>query len=205
MTLHPTGRSRVQRSPCGADPVRFDSGPYEGTLEFHGEENFAEATATRAYGDLAWIQEEVCEEGDDDTDESRRGAELDVVTRGSSFDWPPKGRGHRINLRVNKNRPLARARFEARVEERVGGILIGRGVEVWAKPGTFTFPRRLGRATVNPPAPFSGSATFVEVPNRTWRGDLSVDFPGRAGVALVEKNLGVELFPAKLLPGTQPF
>jgi hypothetical protein len=205
MTLHPSGRTRVQRSPCGAEPVEFDSGPYEGTLEFHGEDGYAEAIATSARPDLGWIQKVTCEEGEDETVGSRRGAELDVVTRGSSLDWPPKGRAHRIDLRVNKNRPSARSRFEATVEENSEGMLIGRGVEVWAKPGAFVFPRDLGRATVRPPAPFSGNAIFVEVPDRSWRGDLSVDFPGRAGVRLVEKNLGVELFPARLLPGLEPF
>jgi hypothetical protein len=60
---------------------------------------------------------------------------------------------------------------------------------VVAVPGptrSFVFEDNLRSATVEPPAPFSGSASFERATKgrKTWTGDLSASFPGRAGVPL---------------------
>jgi hypothetical protein len=47
VTFHPSGQARTQRSRCGGKPVSFDSGYYEGKIEFHGEEGYTTAEATR--------------------------------------------------------------------------------------------------------------------------------------------------------------
>ncbi len=57
-----------------------------------------------------------------------------------------------------------------------------------SRPSRFRFDRALRTATVVPPAPFSGTATFRRgakgsVP--TWSGSLAVSFPGQPGVPLV--------------------
>jgi hypothetical protein len=50
-------------------------------------------------------------------------------------------------------------------------------------------------ATLHPPAPFSGSARFHRSakPQNRWTGNLTVDLPGRAGVALTGGELRAKL------------
>ena len=64
--------------------------------------------------------------------------------------------------------------------------MISRAVRAEAGPDTFRFDVRKQRATLNPPAPFSGTARFVGKTGSSGRmqGPLAVDFPGRAGVSL---------------------
>jgi hypothetical protein len=76
-----------------------------------------------------------------------------------------------------------RVAFHASRREEAEGISISRQAQVEAPESTFRFPGgpKLPEVVeVTPPAPFSGSASFIRTPESTfeWVGDLSVAFPG---------------------------
>jgi hypothetical protein len=76
-----------------------------------------------------------------------------------------------------------RAVFRVERREGSGRISITREAKVEAPESTFRFPggpKLPEEVEVKPPAPFSGSASFVRTPESTfeWVGDLSVDLPG---------------------------
>jgi hypothetical protein len=98
------------------------------------------------------------------------------------------------------------ARFSASISERRGQLSIERAVETEAKPAAFDYDVAAGVATVTPPAPFDGEATYSRTPKggASWHGNLSVDFPGRAGVPLTGPGTRASLVRAVQNP-SHPF
>jgi len=187
VTFHPSEQARTERSKCGGKPASFDSGYYEGTIDFHGEEGFTEIGATRAPGDVGFLLNLVCPGiSGGSGGPFMPGAELDVDAHDHKFG---------PHLMVVKNRPKARAHYEVGVSEISNGISIGRFAGLIASAGTFTYDPKVQTATLRPPAPFSGSAQFhrsAKLSNR-WTGNLTVDLPGKAGVKLTGRDLKAKL------------
>jgi hypothetical protein len=102
------------------------------------------------------------------------------------------GRKGGPKLQVNQNHPGATVRDEAQITERRPGLTINRVTGGYLAGGTFSFDPSLTKASFAPVAPFSGSATYrglhpprgTHVAHGTWRGNLTVDFPGHADVPL---------------------
>jgi hypothetical protein len=77
-------------------------------------------------------------------------------------------------------------------------MMIGRTAVVRARPNTYVVEgpsTRPDSATVAPPAPFSGDASFHWVPGMSaeWSGSLSVDLPGAGTVPLTGPPFKSEL------------
>jgi hypothetical protein len=81
---------------------------------------------------------------------------------------------------------------------KVGNFEVGRGASVFDlerdAAATFQIPNLaepLSEATITPPAPFSGSATFhLEDPRTaTWTGDLAVELPGLGKLPLTGEGI----------------
>jgi hypothetical protein len=74
------------------------------------------------------------------------------------------------------------ASISGAVETRRGGVKVGHYATAFGHSGAFSFDNALAGATVNPPKPFSGSATYCSTcaPGAQWSGDLSVRLPGLA-------------------------
>jgi len=174
----PSGRSRRERSVCGGKPVAFDSGSYEGTIDFTGEQGYTEVHVTNAKGDLQFALDIICPGGGSrGSGPGLPGAELSVVHHVT---------GVGASLTAEKNGPRAGSIFEASVAEERDGVGIERFVGTRAPSTAFDYDPLLRTAVVEPPPPFSGRATFrrnARPPNR-WSGHLAVDFPGRMGVSL---------------------
>lgn len=102
-------------------------------------------------------------------------------------------------MSVSKSRPDAAARISVGVSEYNGGIAIERYTGLRMSSGCFTFDRRLRTATVRPPAPFAGVASFDrgKKAGQRWSGDLTVDMPGRANVPLTGTVLRAFLVPSE--------
>jgi hypothetical protein len=88
--------------------------------------------------------------------------------------------------------------FDASVTERVGGLQILRDAStIGFGPDTATgfqtpnFAEPLAEATLAPPAPFSGSATFHldTARSASWTGDLAVELPGLGQVPLTGEGV----------------
>lgn len=175
---------------CGDREVRFDSGSYEGTISFHGEEGFTSAEATTVPGNIDYVRS-FCGDGyfESESGSNRsRGAELYVRN-------PALGQ----EMAVSKRGPSAPAGIVAWTREyTAGGISIRRYTESQIPAGDFRYDRRLRTATVSPPSPFAGSARFDrgKKAGQRWSGDLTVDLPGRSNVPLTGTSLRATLGPA---------
>lgn len=174
--------------PCGKRKVSFDSGSWEGTIEFRGEEGFATAEATSAPGNIEYFLGGFCGGFTSGSSGPLKGAELWVRN---------PGLGPRLS--VYKHRPGAAALITARLSEYNGGIAIERATSAWMPGRDFSYDRRLRTAEVTPPAPFAGSARFDldQKAGRRWSGDLTVDMPGRADVPLTGPLLRAYLAPSE--------
>ena len=185
--FQPSGRARTEHPVCSPKTVRFDSGFYEGTIRIDGEEGYTHLDTTRAQGDAQFALDILCSlSGDEGSGPNVPGAELRAKSA-SARDG--------VSFGAFKNRPGAQASFGATIEEEHDGIGIERSLTSVAGPGAFPYDPRLRTATVRPPAPFSGSATYrrdAAAANR-WSGTLEVDFPGHSDVDLTDASMRVSI------------
>lgn len=184
----------IERSPsaCHGNTIKFETGSYQGAFEFHGEEGYAEANSTSVETSIAPLLSCGTSVGGETRGSPLPGARLRLSSH--------RG-GRALSLQVNQNRPGARTIFEASLHERVHGIGIKRIVEGTAPSASFAFSSDLRRATLRPPAPFSGSAAFHREASPTNRltGDLAVDFPGHSNVRLAGAGVKATLVAAQII------
>jgi hypothetical protein len=186
VSFHPSGRAAS--IPCERD-IRFDSGNYEGTIDFHGEEGYTTVEASIVPGNIDYIAAELCGESfSGGLVGQGRGAALDVRN-------PALG----PEMKVRKHRPGAAAQVAAWISEYSSGISIERFATAVMPGSAFAYDRRLLTATVRPPAPFAGSARFDrrKKAGQRWSGDLTVDLPGKAAVPLTGPSLRATLGPSE--------
>jgi hypothetical protein len=186
------GTKRVQSHCEGEEPqtVSFEPQSYRGNFEFHGEEGFTEATSTAPREYTPFFFQLICGSiSGEGTGGMLPGARLRLHSRQGPT---------RVNLQVNKNHPGGRSEFTAEISERRRGIQIQRSAVLLAGAGAFDYDPLLRTATLDPPAPFAGHASFHRSAARAnrWTGNLEVDFPGKADVPLVGGGFGVHLAPA---------
>jgi hypothetical protein len=178
VTRVPTGRTkRVHRGCKPGSTERVEAERYEGTIEFHGEEGFADVSATSA----ALEYPSICvsgEEGGRPPGKSLPGARLDVERRDS--EQP------RLEFDAIQRRPGAKTGLSIEVEEQRGEMNIYRAISTWASSGALRFDRHLRTATLRPPAPYAGYGRFHGNARHAsqWTGNLTVDLPGRANVPI---------------------
>lgn len=177
----PAGRPRPERTPCGTPRrVEVERGAFEGSFAFRGEEGFARATATRMPAFARIVLGLICG-GNDDVEGfggHAPGAQLKIHQRGAAAT---------TDFEARTNSPTRPAYLEASVEEKRGRIGITRQVSFTAPPPAFRFDFAAKTATVKPGGPFHGSAKYdgSKAKRSRMRGNLTVDFPGHAGVRLL--------------------
>jgi hypothetical protein len=193
LDVAPSGRKKTLRSRCGDEPDSFSFEPlaYSGSFEFHGEEGYAEASIAAPREYTRFLIDGLCG-GAGSGELSGRGlpgARLRLRARRGSF---------RLNLQANKNRPKAGTRFEIETREKRGRISILRDRTLWVGGGAFDYDPLLRAATLDPPAPFSGRASFHRsaAPADSWTGNLTVDLPGRSNLPLADPGVGATLIHA---------
>lgn len=195
--LVPSGEEKTVHSSCGdKQPFAYESGSYVGTIDFHGEEGFTQASVSSTPLLVKPVVDIVCPGGGfgESSGPGLSGARLQVASG---------KRRSRLTLRLNKNRPRARTRFEASLREFRDGIRIERSVKGTAAAGAFLFDSHLRVARVQPPAPFSGAGIFRRRARsgRRWSGNLTVDFPGKAGVPVATRRSHATLVHANRSEG----
>ncbi len=191
VTFHPSGRAKRERPECDGKPYSVESGYYEGTIAFQGEEEFTQVEATRAPGTLGFLASFSCPGAfsGGTSGPFEPGAKLDVDALGSKLG---------PHLTIIKNGPKARVHYEAEVAEVHNEVTIVRAANFVAPATTFSYDPKVRTAVIRPPAPFSGSAKFSRdaKPANRWTGNLTIDLPGRAGVALTGGELRAKLVHA---------
>ncbi len=167
-----TGKARI---------TRF--GVFTGTIRFTGEHGYAKVSALQARGrtHAPWHWRcrprhgRECTPSGDGPEESvllgvdSRSQERSFVATANRFPEVPHSTGFFASA------------SEMRGRMRVERFALARGPE-----RTFTFADDLTMATVAPPPPFEGSATFQRNPDHSisWRGSLRVSLPGAPHLAL---------------------
>ncbi len=180
LEVRPTGRSETIRS-CGGKgkPTTISASEFVGTLEFHGEEGFTEASTTSTPLLIGPLLNLVCGGvGIMTTSGPHTGG---VLLKARTTDSP--------SLVIQQNRPGARVFFEAKMHEKEGNVRVSRTVTGHLAAAAIRYRPSLESASFTAASPFSGTATYAGLtPSRaargtgTWRGSLKVDFPGHAGV-----------------------
>lgn len=177
--IAPSDRRKKLRSRCGGGVRTIQPGLYRGKFEFHGEEGYADAVATRVTEDAQFLLDLTCARA---VGGESVGAGLPGARLRSSYRHGDR----RLSLQLNKNRPGKATVFSASLAERRGEIRIERSVFGRQPARAFEYDSLLRTANVAPVAPFSGVARFHRsaVPANRWTGSLSLDFPGESNVPL---------------------
>ncbi len=181
----PLGGEETVREKCDRGKHRFERAVYRGRIELHGEQGYTDASARQVrIRNALWVNL-FCsgKRFGEAVGATLPGASLNVNTRGPALP--------RFELEVKKNHPAARTFLQASVRETRGDVAISRGIETLAGPGAFTYEPNLSTAVVEPPSPFDGAAVFRDAPQSAnrWRGNLTVDLPGRANTRLTAPRL----------------
>ncbi|MGN6556736.1 MAG: hypothetical protein ACTHLH_01835 [Solirubrobacterales bacterium] len=200
--FEPSGRQRHAKlsKKCFRDRppvVSSRLGSFVGTIRFRGERGYTRVSAHRAWGGIGDPLTNTSKKSGCDFHESKaqRKRELESVildaaspragitfTAGRLFGSPPPLSPSGKSAPSGNNRIL----FLAGAGEKIGRLRILRFAVAFGGPETFAFDEALDSATVSPPAPFTGSGSFLRNPDgsTSWTGTLAVSLPGLGSVPL---------------------
>jgi hypothetical protein len=172
---------------CVGPGPTIQPGTVHGKIRFRGELGYTRADAGQAPAELETLPSQECRYG-----EPGHSKHPPRYTATFNADHETRGPGsHFEALRFAPgSRPAARRVFyEASVFEQRDGVRIIRKAHLATDTSTFRLPdfaTAPENAVIQPPAPFTGSATFARTPESTftWTGDLAVSFPGTDPVPL---------------------
>lgn len=191
----PSGNKKTVHPKCLHGSETYETGFYEGLIEFNGEEGYTRAKASRAPilpAAALFASRGPCGSGyGEAVSANEPGARL----RGISFAG-----GRTLSFQANKNSRKAKTFYTASLKERSAGVLITRELSGVASASAFRFARSLKTATLSLPRPFSGSASLARSKNSIspiWTGDLALDFPGRLAVTLAGPRVHVSIAHAR--------
>ena len=177
----------VLRSCDGEEKRRVAAVRFEGTIDFHGEEGFTDVEATSGRYDYRTFREFACaKEGGRPVGKSLPGAHLSIHRLPESNE---------LTLGATQLRPGAATEVWVQIDVGPEGFETTRATRVRTGPGALRFDPKLRSATLSPPAPFAGHATYHRgaPPALRWTGNLTVDLPGKADYPLTGPGLQVTL------------
>ena len=169
---------------CKGEPITTTEGFFRGTMRFRGEDGYFAVEASRAKGTLVRQPEWKCDYGRAGAsravggDAGKEKATLLASSRSDRIQFSA------IGARRKDERPFTY--FFAVNQEVVEKVAISRFTYAGARSADLTFDTRHGTATVDPPAPFAGSAHYVrrsEGPDR-WSGSLTAPLLGLGRIRL---------------------
>jgi hypothetical protein len=202
--FRPNGKERVRKHHgCsgGARLTRF--GSFEGTIRFHGEAGYTELAAKRVAGSLTTSPRLVCH---------RHHHPAGVVHSPGHHHPAPKEtltifeaastNGLQFEALQSSREPKSSLFVATDTEFHEGTVILRRALTV-GHLGSFAFTPDLNSATITPPAPFSGSATFQRLDDYAtrWEGPLTVSFPGLPDAALSGRDFSWRLASASARQG----
>jgi hypothetical protein len=201
-TLPGVGRIAVRFSPtkvtreavpdnCKGPSTLIRHGLFRGTIELHGELGYTTLHSTRARGKVSNSFRQVCDQRETGSGEGAPGVPFHqraLYTGAGEGTTPTIGFFvSTIDLGSSDAKPFVY--FTASSSKRHDGLHVFNSVSVQGTTAQFSTPDPAGtleNATVAPPAPFQGSATFhLDSPtSSSWLGTLGVEIPGVGEVGL---------------------
>jgi hypothetical protein len=197
LRFHPRGKARLHKDPartCSGGNTRVQPGVFVGKFEFEGEQDYTALHATRIVGAVTHTEREVCKnsEGEEEGEEGFPSSlQLTFV---NATDDESESSFNAFKVASNSKPGLSAASFNATLFEEFSqsGLSVFRSIQATTKDSNVfsvakTSHGHVDEATVTPPAPFSGSATYrraVAKKSETWAGTLAGDFPGLGTVSL---------------------
>jgi hypothetical protein len=205
MRLQPTEplEEEENEGECKGKAPTTQNGIFHGTIRFRGERGFTRVRAAHAKGVVYRNYRQVCKRSRRDEPPWPKPSEIPASSlgvassRGRWAPWFSAFKEEPAKPRPNFSSSLEEANYIAADAERRGRMTIYRSAGVTAPAETFTVtPLGAGpvSATVAPPAPFSGTATYERDPGGTgaWSGDLRVELPGLGEVPLTGSSYRAE-------------
>jgi hypothetical protein len=192
--FHPSGKvtsSRPQSGCKGPDHFTTRAGVFVGLIRFRGEGAYTSLNAHRAKGT---VQSPLGLTGCKNEGSDHHGAHSHPSREPVLTVQSPASAAGQTFFSATAPGSIG-SPVSAFSSEKVGSLLILRSVLALGSPRAFLFDNALSSATVTPPAPFSGTASFRRGADgsTTWAGDLAVSFPGKSDVPLTGPTFSAKL------------
>jgi hypothetical protein len=202
MHFKPSGKVRTAKLPklskgCdGPSKIVRHLGTFTGVFRFEGENGYTTAESTEVSGSVGVPAEFICATFGEGSGQRHHHRHRHVRPPSPYLGATTTHNGLGFAAAV-LGRHGKRVSFVASSTEKDGRASIRRWASVAGSRPEFQFDHGLSTATVTPPPPFSGTATFERGPKGSkpsWSGSLSVSFPGRPEVPLTGANFTTLLF-----------
>jgi len=202
MRFKPSGKIRTTKPPksskgChGPRKIVRHLGTFVGTFRFDSGDGYTTAETTEVSGSVGDPEAFICAfiVGGSGSGHHRRRHHIRPPSPYLGATTTHNGLGFAAAV---LGRHGKRVSFVASSTEKDGRASIRRWASVAGSRSEFQFDHGLSTATVTPPPPFSGTATFERGPKGSqpsWSGSLPVSFPGRPEVPLTGANFTFVLF-----------
>lgn len=206
LRFEPSGKSRQIKPPkrCKGRNRISAVGDFIGTIRFRGERGYTRLITKRVRGSTLTPSRWRCKPrkgGSRSTPDAEFPVPgLEIPALGA---FTPNGRVVFTALGFGDPDELDLSFFLAGTKEHRGAVRIARSTLVAARSRAFAVNPDLAAATVRPPKPFSGTASFVRDANGStnWTGALAVALPGAGAVPLTRATFTAELAKPRTFAG----
>lgn len=199
--LQPGSHSEVEeeQAGCKGKPAERREGRFTGVIRFRGELGFTEVRVESARGTAYRSFRQVCKRRSSEGEPRYKQPPATSLSAVSSRY--PRAPWFSVFKQEPPRKPafaFLEAQYTTRTIERRPGLDVIREASATAAPETFA-ASPLGAnpvtATVAPPAPFTGTASYEKQPSgvAAWSGDLAVELPGLGVVPLADSSYHAEL------------
>jgi hypothetical protein len=198
LRFHPRGKAHLRKEAerdCRGGDSLIQPGVFVGKLDFEGEQGYTGIHASRIKGTVTHTKRQVCKNNSGEGGEGGEGgfpSSLELTFLNAAADENETS-FNAFKIESKSKRGRRAASFSATIiESPQPRLSVFRSIQATTKDfTTFSVVKashgRVDEATVTPPAPFSGSATYrraVAKRSETWAGSLTGDFPGLGTVSL---------------------
>jgi hypothetical protein len=202
-------KSRNPAKGCTGDPTTIESGFFLGSFSFHGERGYSSVHSHREPGSVTRLGATRCPIPAEFTGhEGRQAAGEAKESNAAEFRLLAGDIKAQVVFQASREAPpglegQSPTSFDVSASGgKVGAFDVSRSAFVFEFPSsaasTFQVPnlaKPLGEAILEPPAPFSGAATFhLDSPkSASWTGDLAVELPGLGKLPLTGGKIAAGL------------
>jgi hypothetical protein len=186
---------------CAGAPRTFREGIFTGTIDFTGEREYVRIEGPQAEGWMSVIPKWQCPDSEEPMSSAGTSGPLARSSRKKRESATLYAGGRRCSClfiaAVHRRYRGGRSLFYLTREERHEGMEIYRATVAKGGPIAFDFDHEAGTATVHPPAPFSGHASFRDRPHGRdlWRSTIRAPLLGVGSVSLFGPGFGAVLYP----------